>query len=478
MSLADHGFTPTAIAARLTYTSAPESLQGAVAAGLLGGGSRFLGVTEDAARFLSDGLAGQSPRPEDEAGWDELAAARRRRERRRPAGSSPGSGTRSTRSRTRARRCCSSSPGATARFGDHLELFAAIGRVHPEILGRTLPLNGAGACGAVLADLDLPRVGHAGLSPCWPGAPGSSATSPRSRPIRSAWTSTWASTATSTIGPVAHNRSIACPLCGSLTACRTRCRRERGNEGEHMAAPTVTTTRASEPSTEPATGSDRRAPPPGGTTGSNQHRVGAAALVGVIATQISTYFGYVFPAIGLPTLPWPLFNGILGAPAEEFGTGSSLLRRPVAPLRERHRLHDPLRGAGAAVMPFRNTHGGNVLKGLLYSVVLTIISLGVLVPYAYVPKQGYGLLHLLRARRLEAAGGRAPVAPDLGLLPRHAVPAPGDQEGVARAPEFRGVSSAGQVPVGERPDPIRPTPPGPFPAAFARARERRTPARR
>jgi citrate synthase len=41
------------------------------------------------------------------------------------------------------------------RFGDHLELFAAIGRVHPEILGRTLPLNGAGACGAVLADLGL-----------------------------------------------------------------------------------------------------------------------------------------------------------------------------------------------------------------------------------------------------------------------------------------------------------------------------------
>src|SRR4029077_2564164 len=38
----------------------------------------------------------------------------------------------------------------------HLRLFEAIGRVHPQVLGRTLPLNGAGTCGAALADLGLP----------------------------------------------------------------------------------------------------------------------------------------------------------------------------------------------------------------------------------------------------------------------------------------------------------------------------------
>src|SRR5690242_14547774 len=71
VALADHGFTPTAIAARLTYLSAPDSVQGALAAGLLGGGSRFLGVTEDAGRFLSDVLAGAGqPLPADDAGWD------------------------------------------------------------------------------------------------------------------------------------------------------------------------------------------------------------------------------------------------------------------------------------------------------------------------------------------------------------------------------------------------------------------------
>jgi citrate synthase len=41
-------------------------------------------------------------------------------------------------------------------LGPHLLLFAAVGRVSPAIIGRTLPLNGAGVCGAALADLGFP----------------------------------------------------------------------------------------------------------------------------------------------------------------------------------------------------------------------------------------------------------------------------------------------------------------------------------
>ena len=77
VALADHGFTPTAIAARLTYLSAPDSLQGALAAGLLGGGSRFLGVTEDCGQYLHAVLEGQAELAERRRGLGRARARRR-----------------------------------------------------------------------------------------------------------------------------------------------------------------------------------------------------------------------------------------------------------------------------------------------------------------------------------------------------------------------------------------------------------------
>jgi citrate synthase len=150
VALADHGFTPTAIAARLTYLSAPDSVQGALAAGLLGGGSRFLGVTEDCGQFLAAALS--SGVPSDDAGFDSLALSAVASAR----GRIPGLGHpvhKVTDPRTPALIAIASEEGLR---GPHLRLFEAIGRVHPTVLGRTLPLNGAGTCGAVLADLGLP----------------------------------------------------------------------------------------------------------------------------------------------------------------------------------------------------------------------------------------------------------------------------------------------------------------------------------
>jgi citrate synthase len=156
VALADHGFTPTAIAARLTYLSAPDSLQGALAAGLLGGGSRFLGVTEDCGSYLHAVLAEhEGDLPTDEAGWDELALEAVRATK--SAGRFvPGLGHpvhKVTDPRTPVLIGIAEEEGLR---GPHLRLFEAIGRTHEQVLGRRLPLNGAGVCGAALADLGLP----------------------------------------------------------------------------------------------------------------------------------------------------------------------------------------------------------------------------------------------------------------------------------------------------------------------------------
>ena len=155
VALADHGFTPTAIAARVTLLSAPESIQGALAAGLLGGGDRFLGVTENAARFLHGALAGCNPLPDDDDGWDALAAevVSRTRDQGRFV---PGLGHPVHKEGDPRTPVLFDLARRNNLFGPHLQLFAAIGRAHPAILGRKLPLNGAGACGAVLGDVGLP----------------------------------------------------------------------------------------------------------------------------------------------------------------------------------------------------------------------------------------------------------------------------------------------------------------------------------
>jgi citrate synthase len=155
VALADHGFTPTAIAARLTYLSAPDSLQGALAAGLLGGGSRFLGVTEDCGAFLHAVVEDLEELPADDAGWDAVAldAVRRVRESGRYV---PGLGHpvhKDGDPRTPVLIGIAEEEGLR---GPHLRLFEAVGRVHEQVLGRRLPLNGAGVCGAALADLGLP----------------------------------------------------------------------------------------------------------------------------------------------------------------------------------------------------------------------------------------------------------------------------------------------------------------------------------
>src|SRR6476469_8336454 len=123
---------------------------------LLGGGSRFLGVTEDCAAFLQAALTDTAgDLPTDDAGWDALALQTVLQAR---AGGRfvPGLGHpvhKVLDPRTPVLIGIAEQEGLR---GPYLKLFEAIGRVHEQVLGRRLPLNGAGVCGAALADLGLP----------------------------------------------------------------------------------------------------------------------------------------------------------------------------------------------------------------------------------------------------------------------------------------------------------------------------------
>jgi len=149
ITLVEHGLTPSAIASRMTLLGAPESMQGAVAAGLLGLGSRFGGPVEDAARMLQEALA-EDPR--------DLAEAARRvvalhQEAKRPV---PGLGHpvhRAVDPRVPRLFEVASENGLAGR---HVDLMVAVGAEAARAYGRPLPVNATGAIGALAGELGLP----------------------------------------------------------------------------------------------------------------------------------------------------------------------------------------------------------------------------------------------------------------------------------------------------------------------------------
>jgi citrate synthase len=160
VSLADHGLTPSALAARLTYTGAPEAIQGAVAAGLLGAGSVLLGPAGDTAVFLDAAvrdIADDSDAALREAATNAVDARRRAGLR------VPGLGHpvhRVEDPRTPRLYALAEEEGVV---GPHLRLLRFVADAQEEASGRRLPINGAGAAGAALVDVGIPAASVRGV---------------------------------------------------------------------------------------------------------------------------------------------------------------------------------------------------------------------------------------------------------------------------------------------------------------------------
>jgi citrate synthase len=146
VALADHGLTPSVLAARLTWTGATESLQGAVAAGLLGAGNVFLGVVEDTAHFLAAILADPDDGAVERAVAAEVVAGRR----------IPGLGHPVHKVEDPRTPRLYAIAGEAGIPLPHLSALRAVAAAHAAATGRALPINGAGVAGAAFADLGFP----------------------------------------------------------------------------------------------------------------------------------------------------------------------------------------------------------------------------------------------------------------------------------------------------------------------------------
>jgi citrate synthase len=141
VSIAEHGLMPSTVAARMTLAADPGSLQGAVAAGILGAGPVILGAAEECALLLA-AMHAESKEP--------LQAAR---EIHTAGGKVPGFGHPLHRPvDPRAERILELAD-ARGVSGPHVALARALGDAVAETWGKPLTLNVSLPIAAVMLDL-------------------------------------------------------------------------------------------------------------------------------------------------------------------------------------------------------------------------------------------------------------------------------------------------------------------------------------
>jgi citrate synthase len=158
VAIAEHGLVPSVQAARMTLAAAPEALQGAVAAGLLGSGSVVLGSAETAGYFLNDLVEASKQRTAKDAAFERVAQMRQTKTpipgfgHPQHAGGDP---------RANVLLALAKERGLD---GPYIRMLHTVAEVLPEAFGRPLPININGVIPAILLEIGFPVTAMKSIS--------------------------------------------------------------------------------------------------------------------------------------------------------------------------------------------------------------------------------------------------------------------------------------------------------------------------
>jgi citrate synthase len=150
VAIAEHGLVPSVQASRMTYAAAPEALQGAVAAGVLGCGSVILGAAENAGRMLADVVARSGSLPLKDAA---AAVVSEMRAAKKPI---PGYGHPLHKGEDPRASKLFAVAAAAGVADKHRAAAKMVESLLPELTGKTLVMNVSAAIPAVLLDAGFP----------------------------------------------------------------------------------------------------------------------------------------------------------------------------------------------------------------------------------------------------------------------------------------------------------------------------------
>jgi citrate synthase len=152
VAIAEHGFVPSVQAARMTLAAAPDAMQGAVAAGLLGCGSVILGASENAGKLFAEI---RSHAAEQNLALDAATLAVLKRYRA-EGKAIPGYGHPLHKTRDPRVARLFEVAKACGAGQEYIEIAEAVERQIPSALGKELKLNVSAAIPAVLLGAGFP----------------------------------------------------------------------------------------------------------------------------------------------------------------------------------------------------------------------------------------------------------------------------------------------------------------------------------